>query len=262
MVKPVAVMSWTNHVDAAAAVLSASSQAGDLSPSNMVNSIIGRRWRTTVLTAYAEIDFGADVQIGVLALRFPRDVALPLTASVTHALDADGGTSGAGVAYSSGVVSLGLSDGYGYHVHIPAAVATARYWRFTFSSVSGVSYIDVGRAWAGPKWSPTHNMVFGYNDEWMDLSRVSASERSGAEFVDERARQRGFAFSFEALSEAERDQVREMQRLIGVSRQVLLVKDSAAWTTETLIGRLAESSPIRHTDMPIYSKAFTIRESL
>lgn len=261
MAKALPILSWVNHVDRAGAVLTASQQAGDLSVANLANPIVGRRWRTTDLTGWGQVDFGAEVTVGVLALRLPRDTALPAGGSIAHALDPDGGTAGAGAAYSSGSVALGIADGYGYHVDVLPAPVTARTWRFTFA-VLGVTFLDVGRAWAGEAWRPSHGISFGYEDEWADLSRVSRSERSGAEFADPRARQRLFAFGLDGLDEDEANDVREMQRIAGTSQQVLLVKDPAAWSTETILGRLAASTPIRHRDMPVFSKAFTVRESL
>lgn len=261
MAEPLIGLSWINHVDRTAAMLSASQEISGLGVANLADSIIGRRWRTTSLTGYATIDFGANVDIEVLALRFPRDTTFPTSGTVTHVLDADGGTAGAGATYNSGAVAIDTAEGYGYHVHIPAALKTARYWRFTFS-VTGLSYIDVGRAWAGEFWRPTYNIAFGYEDGWGDLSRISASARSGAEFVDKRERQRQFVFGLEALDSDERDDIREMQRIVGLSEQVLFVKKPTAPAKETVIGRLEQTTPIRHTDLPIFSKAFTIRESL
>lgn len=256
------ILSWVNHVDRPNAVLSASQDVGDGAVANLASPIVGRRWRTTQLTGWAQVDFGADVEVGVLALRFPRDTAFPTAGTVSHTLDADGGTPGAGATYDSGAVAIGAAEGYGYHVHIPATAKTARYWRFTFN-VSGLSFIDVGRAWAGAAWRPTFGIAEGTDeDEWADLSRVSASNRSGAEFPDERARQRFLAFGLNALSDTERDDIRELQRLIGVSKQMLFVRDPDNGATETILGRLAQSTPIRHPNIPIYAKAFVLRESL
>lgn len=252
------LLSWVNYVDDA--VIAASSEAGDGAASNLASPIIGRRWRTTSLTAYVDIDFGADKSVGVLVLRFPRDTTFPTAGTVTHALDADGGTPGAGAVYSN-AAAIGTTEGYGYHVHIPATAQTARHWRFTLN-VSGVSFVDVGRAWAGAAWRPDFNIGLGYQDEWMDLSRVSASDRSGAEFADERARQRAFAFGLNALDETERDDLRELQRIVGVSKQLLLVKDPASPSRETLLGRMGRTTPIQHPEIPIYTKAFELRESL
>lgn len=254
----IAALSWVNHVDSA--VMTASDTAGDLAASNVANPIIGRRWRTTDLTAFMDVDFGADKTVELLLLRFPRDTDIPLSGTVQHQLDADGGTPGTGAAYDSGAVSIGTADGYGYHVHLPTST-TARYWRWTFN-ITGISWIDVGRAWAGEIYQPTRSISFGYGDEWSDLSRPAISDRSGAEFVDERSRQRVFAFSFDSLETADRDEFRELGRISGLSKQVVFVKDPTSPAKETILGRLAQTTPLVHRELPIHSKAFVIRESL
>jgi hypothetical protein len=255
------LLSWVNYVDLDAAIISAQEEVGNLSVQNIANPITGRRWRSTQLNGWAQVDFGSDQTVGVLALMFPRDTPIPTVGTISHQLDADGGTPGTGAAYSSPTTPIDTSEGYGYHVHVPASAVSARYWRFTFN-VSGVTYIDVGRAWAGEAWRPTFNISLGYEDGWSDLSRISASARSGAEFVDSRARQRDFAFGLGALSSAERDDIREMGRLTGISNQLLFVKDPAAPSKETVIGRMASTTPILHREIPIHSKAFSVRESL
>jgi hypothetical protein len=254
-------LSWVNHVDRNAAILTASDEAGDLAVANLANPTVGRRWRTVSTTGWVQVDFGADVTVGVLALRFPRDTDFPTAGTVRHRLDPDGGVAGTGAAYDSAAAAIGTAAGYGYHVHMPPTAVTARYWRFDFN-VSGVTFIDVGRAWAGAAWRPTYNIALGYEDGWADLSRVSGSERSGAEFVDSRARQRAFAFALEALSDAERDDLREMQRLVGIGGQLLLVKDPDSPATTTVLGRLAATTPLVHRNLPIHAKAFALRESL
>ncbi|HEY4136499.1 MAG TPA: hypothetical protein VGO34_14940 [Alphaproteobacteria bacterium] len=256
-----AILSWLNHVDRPATVLTASQQAGSLSISNVADPIIGRRWRTTDLAAWGQADFGADLSVGVLLLRFPRDTAFPLAGAVTHAFDADGGTPGAGAAFSSGPVAIGTADGYGYHVYLPPAPVVARYWRWTFA-VSGVAFVDVGRAWAGEAWTPAINISYGWGDEWQDLSRVSESARSGAEFADEIARRRVLSFGLDSLTDADRQAVREMQRIVGISKQMVFLRDPSAPAAESILGRMAGSTPILHQSLPIFSKAFVIRESL
>lgn len=255
------LLSWENHVDGTTAILTASQSAGDGAVSNLANPVVGRRWRTTDMAAYVDIDFGADKTVDVLALVFPRDSAFPGLGSLSHTLDPDGGTPGAGAAWSSGAVAIGLVAGYGYHVQMPPASVTARYWRFAFNTV-GVPVIDVGRAWAGSGFRPEYNISYGYEDRWDDLSRVSASARSGAEFVDSRARQRSYAFGLDAVTDSEKSTVREFARITGISSQVLFVKDPDNPATETLLGRMVQSTPIRHANIGIHQKAFALRESL
>ncbi|MFN4283522.1 MAG: hypothetical protein ACK4NA_12870 [Alphaproteobacteria bacterium] len=254
------LLAWVNRIDDAATVLTASQQAGDLAIQNVADPIVGRRWRTTSLTAYGQADFGADREIGVVALVFPRDTTFPLMGTITHAFDADGGTPGAGALLSE-TVAIGTAEGYGYHVVTLDAPVSARYWRWTFA-VSGVDWIDVGRAWAGPAWRPSVNISLGWGQQWDDLSRISQSPRSGAEFVDPGPRQRAMAFGLDFMSEEDKDDMREMERLAGLSSQCLFVQNPAAPARETVLGRLAETSPIREPGLSIYSKAFRIRESL
>lgn len=260
----VSLLSWVNHIDDGATILTASDAAGDLSISNVADSIIGRRHRTAVLTAHGQADFGSNKTVDIVCLRFPRDTPIPLSGTVTHTFDADGGTPGAGAAHDSGAISIGAADGYGYHVYKPANAVTARYWRWTFN-ISEVSFIDTGRAWAGEILQPTFDISFGYGDEWADLSRVSSARRSGAQYVDERARARVMRFAFNALSESERDEIREMGRLAGIAKQVLFVRDPADPAKETILGRMSETTPILRPHMvstALFSKVFQITESL
>ena len=255
------LLSWQNLIDSSATVLTASQQAGDLAIENVANPIVGRRWRTTSLTAWGQADFGSDQEIGVVGLVFPRDTTFPTSGTITHTFDADGGTAGAGAALDSGAVAIGTVAGYGYHLYRPTTPVTARYWRWTFN-VSGVNFIDVGRAWAGEAWRPSVNISLGWGDEWGDLSRLSAAAKSGAEFVDPGPRQRAVAFGLDFMSDEDRADVREMQRIAGLSNQVLFCQDPDAYARETILGRIAESTPIREPGLSIYSKAFRIRESL
>lgn len=255
-------LSYINHVDAEGVILTAGSAVSGLDAANLTNPRIGRRMRQVGGggARVTDIDFGGDKTIGVVALRFPRDTPL-FDGNIRHRFDADGGTPGDGAVHTSALLSSTVSEGYGYHTYILSPAVSARYWRFTYTSYS-VAYIDTGRAWAGELWQPTDNIVFGYEDAWDDRSQLSAAARSGAEYVDSGPRQRVFAFALEALSDSERDEIRELQRIAGISGQLLFVKDPDNPSRETVLGRLAQSTPIRHRDLPVHAKAFVIRESL
>jgi len=253
------VFSWINHVDAAGSILTASNEIGDGAVSNLTSPILGKRWRTSP-SGWGQIDFGSNQTIGVLTLIFTRGGTFP-AGTISHFLDAQGGTPGTGAAYVSGAITLSLAEGYGYHTIVLPQAVTARYWRFSLN-VTNTSFVDVGRAWAGPAWTPRFSIQYGYEDSWRDLSRVTASARSGVEFVDVRPRQREMAFSTGSILSSEKEDVREMQRIVGISKQILFVKDPNNTDRDTVLGRLAATSPIRHRDLNLYDKAFVIRESL
>lgn len=248
-----------NLIDGAQVILSSSSAAGNNVISNVADSIIGRRHRLLAPGGWGQADFGAEPDVDVLCLRFPRDTALA-TGTVRHLLDADGGTAGAGALYDSGEIDLGLVDGYGYHVlQLPERVS-ARYWRWSLTLTS--SFADIGRAWAGTLWSPATNMENGLSDEWDDLSAISTSERSGADFPDERARRRILNFTLGNLKADEALVAREMKRLLGKSRQILCIKDPDSPATETVIGRLYEINPIISVRFDINSTVFNLQEAV
>ena len=238
------LLGWVNHADAG--TVAASAIAGDLAASNLQNDIVGRRWRTTDLGAHVDVDFGGAREIGVLALVFPRDVALPLAASIRHQLDDGDGSAGDGGVHDSGVIALGLADGYGVHLYQPPAPVTARYWRFTFSQVSGVDYVDVGRAWAGPAYQPERNLARGPEVEWVDLSGRERNRRSGARFVDERPRHRRVRFRLPAMTDADREAIEDMTRIAGTSRQVLASLRPTAPNAgrQHVLGRLEVAVPL------------------
>lgn len=257
--------SYANHVDASGTTITASHETSPHVGSNVSTSIIGKRWRTTTLTAHLDCDFGGDVSISHVALRFPRDSTFP-SGDIQHKFDPDGGSAGTGATHDSGAVSLGLVTGYGYHLYAIGSTISARYWRFTFSSITGTSAIDVGRAWAANMFQPTLNIRFGFDDQWSDLSRVAASERSGAEYPDARARRRAMSFGMliDSDNTSDHQDVRELKRLAGLERQVLFIKDPADANVgkEVLIGRLARTSPITQPQFGIFDTTFQIRESL
>lgn len=265
-----ALFSWTNHVDRSGAVLSASQTAGDLTPSNMATPQVAVFWRTTSLAAWGQVDFGADVPIGCLALRFNRqgNAVPPETGTVQHQLDADGGAAGGGAAYDSGAVAINCDALYGYHLHVPPATLTARFWRFTFAGISDVTFLDVGRAWAGNAFRPTIDVGYPSEDRWGDRSLVSTTGRAGVEWVDHRPTQRVFGVSLGAVAETDREPVRSMFRETGVSGQLLFCLDpstAGGRMRDTIIGRRTQDRSLNRAvaaSPALYSTSLSIRESL
>lgn len=253
------ILSYQNAIDAASTVLSASSAAGNMSISNVADPRIGRRWRCTEATCWGQADFGANISIDIVGLVFPRDTTLA-AGTVTHTFDADGGVAGAGALLDSGAVDIGAVDGYGYHIYRLPSPISARYWRWTFALTT--AFADTGRAWAGTSWSPRVNYDIGAADSWGDMSTVSTSKRSGAEFIDEKNRQRFFSFNLSFMDDDDRNFVREMRRAVGISKQILCIKNPDDAPRETLIGRITTVNPITDANVNVASSQFNVRESL
>lgn len=249
--------SYQNLVDAAS--VSASASTGDLTILNVQDPRTGKRWRALGPSAWGQADFGVNVSVDVIALVFPRDVPLA-TGTVRHQFDADGGTPGTGAVHDSTAIDIGLVDGYGIHVYQLSSTISARYWRWTYALTS--AYADTGRAWAGTVWQPNCNFIYGATDQWDDLSTVSQSKRSGAEFVDQKPRQRGMSFALDFMQDADKQVARELKRICGLGYQVLAVKDPAQPAKESIVGRLKQIEPILDANFSIYSTPFSVRESL
>lgn len=254
------ILSWTNRVDGATFVTD--SQTATLPASNLADPIHERVWRTSGATdAYVEIDFGASYDIRVLCL---AGLDISATDTIRHRLS--NVSAGAGELLDTGAVASGVAEGYGIAPHILSAAVTARYWRIDISAPSRAAngFFSVGRAWADEGFQPTKNISFGLSETWLDSSEVSQATRSGVQFVDNLVQRRGTAFSLGFLTEAEaKDDLREMQRLVGVRNQIFFIPDpdSTRAETEAIIGRMTSVSPILYPSFEVRSKAFQILES-
>lgn len=274
-----ALISWVNWLDRASAVITASGQAGNLGPTNLADPQLSRRWRSAagVVTPQLDVDFGASREVGIIALAQPDDAGginpdgeargwMAGTDTVRHRLDVT--TAGAGAVLDTTAIAGGWRPGYGYHIHQPAAPLTARFWRCNLNAASLASvpgFVDLGRAWAGPVWTPARgNIAYGFGEAWADGSEVQRNPRSGLEFVDFGPRQRVVSFGFPVLTEADAAQIRELQRAAGLGRQVLFVPFPGAGAEKAapLIGRLTEVQPITLPSFARYAVTFQIRQSL
>lgn len=253
-----AKLSYVNHVDRDGALASASVTSGAMAPPAIFDTRPTKRWRSVTLNVWLQIDFGANVDIDVVALVFPRDTAFP-SGTVQFLMDADGGTPGAGAADDSGSVTLDIAEGYGYQVYLPSATVTARYLRIQFAA-TGVSKIDVGRVWAGELFEPERNIDAGYVDRWLDASTKTRGKRSGSTFVDSLPRFREVAFRFSTVSQSDRDTHEELQRVIGASRQALLLIDPDNTKKQTVLGRLEQPSGLGYRTVNLYETSYLLRE--
>jgi hypothetical protein len=215
--------------------------------------------------------------VGIIALAQPDDAGgvnadgeargtMASTDTVRHRLDVT--TAGAGAVLDTTAIAGNWRAGYGMHLYQPASPLTARYWRCNFTFLSLIptpGFMDLGRAWAGPVWTPTRgNLAYGFSETWADGSEVTRNPRSGLEFVDLGPRQRVLSFGFPSLTEADAAQIRELQRVAGLNRQILFVPfpGDGPERAAPVIGRLTEVPPITLPRFARYAVTFQIRQSL
>lgn len=257
------MLAWVNRVDTAA--ITASSEAGNLVADNLRAQPISVRWRTTDLNAYVDFDFGADVEIGVVALRFYRPGLGTIGGTITHTIDADGGTPGAGAVYDSGAIDANVDADHGYHLHLLPTAATGRYWRCALD-LSGPSFVDIGRAWAGPAFQPTLNVAYDYADFWRDETGLNAvvARRSGRAFLDNQPARRVLELPFQPHPD-DAQSFRDLDRMAGTKSQVLACVypgTASGRARDTVIGRFEDERPLRLPNPALYDQVMILVEDL
>ena len=275
-----ALISYINYSEYLATAISATNATATMPAGNLALPALGKRLRVTGTSTVITFDFGTPVPIDVMALSQPADPGLfvPVTAdgrgnysgwmaatdTVRHQLDTV--TPGAGALYDSGVVAGSWTAGYGFHLAILPARVTARYWTVTLSapSLAGLGYVDLSRAWAGPKLTLGFNFGFNWSDATPDLTAGIRVGRSGLQMYDLGTRYRTLVLGFPTLLEAEaKSVIKEMKRVAGLSGMILLVPDPSSIyaPVQALIGRLQQVNPITQTDYAQFSDVFTVDQA-
>lgn len=270
--------SYRNWVDASSSELTASAEAGDLVVSNLANRYYYKRWRADELEegsdeAWFQVDFGQTREVGCLVLLFPRTENLPDSYDETpsihpssdmirHRLDAD--TPGDGALLDDEVVS-GVVAGYGYHVYRLTTPVNARYWRcdITAPSRAGETYLDVARAWAGPVFEPNVGVSIGVSHGWQSDSAVTSAARGLTKFVDPRESLRSFVMTFNFLTDAERDAVDDLDRLMTTAGQFIVCREDLTVVKGTMLASQQRSTGLQAAGAFLrHQKQFQLVESL
>jgi hypothetical protein len=104
----------------------------------------------------------------------------------------------------TGTISAEDADGYPIAIwHDCAQNVRARYWRIQITDTSNAAgYVQAGRLWLGPVWSPNHGYAFGAGLGWEPRSE---SQRSlgGSAYFDRRPSARVFTFERVARNDGE-----------------------------------------------------------
>lgn len=257
-----ALFSWINGIDGA--ILSAGNQVSTLPVANIADRKVQKAWRSGNATASW---FGADLRtatsLGVIGL-FGMNIAAADTVRIRLSNVAVGNNE----LLDTTALASNVAAGYGQYVYVPVAPITARYLRVDINAPSRASQgnFDVGRAWAGPVWTPPINFSLGYGEQFNDGSSVLKAPRSGARFVDEGAVWRSFDMTFDWLDDADRIDALEIDRVCGKRGQLLFVPDTAGdLVRRPLLGALTETSKVIENVAvfpPAYSKSYSIEQDL
>lgn len=271
-------LSFLNWIDAEGARLSAAYESlPDLGVANLAQRRGSRVWRTPVLSqvmsqTFFVCDFGANREIGALALMVPRtndpDVYSepPMLApgdTIRHRLDLS--SPGAGALLDTGHAASGVLPGYGVHVFKLSAPVTARYWRCDIDAISRgpLGYIDVARAWAGPVMSPRVGISYGATRTWQSDSIIARASRGTDEFIDAQESLRAWSFTLDYIDDAtEANAWEDFERRMTSAGQFLVCRTDLPTGRGAMFARQSQSAGLDAVNFGKSRKSFRLIESI
>lgn len=165
-----------------------------------------------------------------------------------------------------GTVSEETRAGYrAPFVHLFDAVY-AQYWRIDISDpLNADGWVQVGRLVIADTWVPEVNYSYGAQLGFEDRS-VVAETLGGTEYFDERAKYRSQRLVLDWLTEAEAlTSQLDMQRLLGVTRELLVVPNPADLANQprtAFLARVQRLAPIERNIPGVFRTVIEVKELL
>lgn len=281
-------LAWNNRTDAG--TLSGGSWLASLPLTNLQNRQVQKVARSTNATNASTqfiIDLGQARNIGVLALvvhNISVSGKVRITASDSAGFTTTYYNSGWVSVWPAGMIPQSLleweDDNFwlgtlsnnarsGYqspYIHLLPTSQNMRYWKVEVDDTTNSDgYVQIGRLFMASTWVPTVNYSFGAGLGYTDPTPVDVS-LSGAEYFDVRSRYRTFQFDLQYIAASEAyAYALDLQRLSGVSGEVLVVPDSTDTTNQpyrAFVGRLVQMGPIQQPQPSAFSASYQIKELL
>lgn len=263
-----AAILWENLADSG--TVSASSGLASAPATMLQNQHTTRRWKgrngaaESILLTWStaqsfdtiSLERCAVVSAGVLG-------TMSATATVRVRVSSSDLTGVAGDVWDSGTLTGRMREEYGRFVELHATTMTGKAVLIDIAQ-SGVDAVLAGRLVVGLRQSFDYNFSYGWTDGYADLSRIKKSA-GGQTFIDRDLRYRVLGLEFGAVSEADRNAiVREVDRICGVSRDVLFVidEDSAEPDRDSVWGRIVNMNPPSQPSLAFFTKRYEIEERL
>jgi hypothetical protein len=192
-----AAIAWFNYVDSVGITLSASGSVLLAPPTVLRNPHVGKKWRDNAASTWIAIDMGASFSISTIMLAGVSGGNPLFRVRLSNV-----STSGVELHDSGTISGVPYFDSdYGMFVYLLSTPITARYVRVDISEV-GVSYIEAGRWFVGPRDQFTINMQTPWTRTPIRGS-VDVIGVGGQTYVDLRSGYWQTHASFEFLTEAE-----------------------------------------------------------
>lgn len=156
----------------------------------------------------------------------------------------------------------GYQSPYIWRVQPPVS---CRYWRVLIDDTANPNgYVQIGRLFLSHAWSPSvGNYGLGASLGFEDPTQVDQS-LGGAEYFDARQSYRVFRFDLPVLTAAEAyERALEMQRLVGVSGEVLVLPDpddALNQPRRAFVGRLRQLNPVTQPYNAVMTTSYEVKE--
>jgi hypothetical protein len=237
--------------------VTASSELSTLPAGSLTSAPVSHKWRSNnQTTTWVRANFASQQSIAWIAL---GGTNLTAAATVRVRVSTADATGVAGDAYDTSVIAAGVDPNYGLLLHIPPTPRTGICVRLDLVDTS-VPYHQAGRLWAGAiLLRPFVNYGYGASDIYEDLGDVGRA-RSGAEWVEEIKRLRGFQMTFPGLSPADKIVMESLMRVGGLTRDWLLCKDTASDNLgrDSVVGLARELTPVTNSTLNRHTVRLTV----
>lgn len=199
-------------------VVTAAETALDLGPERLKQSQLLRNVRLTGGTKRLTIDLGADKTIAALALNsawFTTFLPILPDDRIIIAIDADGGTPGAGAVWGFDGPA-GVIEYLGFQAWLLSSSVTGRYVHLVVDRSAAVDICRLG-IYADIK-STAFNVDYSFEDGADDSSIGETTELANATFWEVGETSREWPLAWQKLTELERAMLRRMRHQFGITQ--------------------------------------------
>lgn len=238
---------------------------------DQVVSVAARSADALAASTKFEADLAAAQTVGMVALS-----GVNFTSAATIRVRG-GSVAGlaSGVLYDSGTVNVWptgtdatlLAKHNRWTPILSFTAVSARYWLIEITDTANADgYVQIGRVFLGPTFSPTWNASYGARLRWVNRN-VRDETESGVLYTSRRPAYRETVFELEHLTRAEAvTSMHDLQLLTADSPEVVVLFDPASTDTtrlrESYLGELHDFDPLGYASALRYSSGFTVREKL
>lgn len=214
-------------------------------------------WRSSASPSWLHCDFGAAYEIGVVAA-----LNTNLIGTSTFRLQISNNADMSTPEYDTGetLIDAGVDPSYGHLVHIIPSSVTGRYLQIDFDD-ENLDYQEVGRLVAMSKFQPSHNMEFGYPQNFIDPTTLNIAE-GGQIWTSPGVVNREIRLRFQAANPTEALNTWQTIGRLGKSEQILVVlnPDSDNLGRDTYFGYISQNLGIIHAGVDRYSVDLAVLE--